>query len=131
MTKQEMRRVAKIKKDKIIGIEMNIALRENDIVRESIELNELISLVHILEENLMILRQPGIISRIGAYQESQEYLQEAYRKVATLVNKLKQKREKVARKKTYQEQEIAEVFELEEEINKPATVIEFRARNVV
>lgn len=128
--KSDLAKIIKVKKNKIIALEMNISLRRSDLTRMNINLGQLIEIVRILNENIEILKKPGIVSRLGAMQESMEKLDETIIDIKKLEAKITKEQLKLGGVVESQNKEWSELREMEAEMEIPADVLPFRKSNV-
>jgi hypothetical protein len=120
----------KIKKSKVIALEMNIALRQNDIKRMQLNIQELIAVYKILEENIEILKKPGIITRIGALQEAQSKSLEVFKEISYLRKKIREEEKKLIKTTIQQQTELQELDYMILELETPANILQFQRKNV-
>jgi len=126
MNKVDTKKILKIKKEKVLALEMHIILLEQELKRCVIETSELINLLNILRENREILGKPGIISRIGAYQETSKQIDEVLLRIIRNQKREKELTRKILSKKSSKEEEYLQVEELSEVLNRIADVLEFK-----
>lgn len=124
--KQDLAKSLKTKKTKLVALEMNLSLHEKGIVRAMARLIDLVQLRNVLEQNINMLRKPGINCRFDALDKSRKQLEKCCREIEKINKQLDNEQAEWEKAKFNKEVSLEEIIYLEQELDKPADVLPFR-----